>query len=241
MPSTAIPILMYHNVERPRKQAAMRGLYVVPAMFRLQMRLLRLMGYQGLCMGALMPYLRGEKSGKVVGITFDDGYRDNLCNALPALAANGFTATCYLVEGAVGGDNRWDQAKGIDAKPLMGENEVHQWLAAGMEIGCHTRDHVNLAECPRADLAEQIGTSKHALEQAYGVPVAHFCYPYGAWNEAALAQVRAAGYLSATTTRRGRARVHDDPLLLPRVPVYRSTLPHLFWAKIRTAYEDRRG
>ena len=237
----AIPILMYHNVDRPRSGAKLRGLYVLPRMFRLQMRMLKLMGYRGLSMSDLLPYLRGEQSGKVVGITFDDGYLDNLTYALPVLRRLGFGATCYLVNNCIGADNRWDQAKGIDAKPLMDREQIRQWLAAGMEIGAHTLDHADLSHCGADQLQAQIRDARQQLEALFQVPVEHFCYPYGAYNDEVVEQVRAAGYQSATTTRRSRARPGDPLLELPRVPVYRSTLPHLFWAKIATAYEDRRG
>jgi peptidoglycan/xylan/chitin deacetylase (PgdA/CDA1 family) len=79
-----IPILVYHQIAgAPPKGSPFRGLYVAPAAFARQMAWLKLLGYKGLSMGALQPYLRGELSGKVVGITFDDGYRNNLTHALP--------------------------------------------------------------------------------------------------------------------------------------------------------------
>ena len=61
----------------------MRGLIVSPQSFASQMAWLKRLGYQGLSMPHLVPYLRGEKTGKVVGISFDDGYANNLDYALP--------------------------------------------------------------------------------------------------------------------------------------------------------------
>ena len=101
----AIPILMYHNIGTPPVGARLRGLYVRSATFARQMRLLRLLGFQGLSMSAAMPYLRGEKQGRVAVITLDDGYLDALEHALPALRANGFSATCYVVSNRTGQDN----------------------------------------------------------------------------------------------------------------------------------------
>ena len=93
-----IPILVYHQIDvAPSKGAAFRSLYVAPTAFARQMRLLKLLGYQGLSLSALMPYLRGERRGKVCGITFDDGYLNNLNHALPVLEAHGFSSTCYVV------------------------------------------------------------------------------------------------------------------------------------------------
>ena len=54
------------------------------------MQLLKWMGYTGLSMRNLEPYLCGERQGKVVGITFDDGYQNNLQYALPTLKKMGF-------------------------------------------------------------------------------------------------------------------------------------------------------
>jgi len=81
-----IPILMYHQIDEPPPRGTpLRGLIVAPSSFAWQMRLLRWMGYRGLSMHDLEPYLNGHEKGKVVGITFDDGYQNNLQHALPIL------------------------------------------------------------------------------------------------------------------------------------------------------------
>ena len=90
-----IPILTYHQIaQAPELGAPMRSLYVSPFAFALQMHTLSLLGYQGLSMTALMPYIRREKTGKVVGITFDDGYLNNLENAARVLKKFNFSSTC---------------------------------------------------------------------------------------------------------------------------------------------------
>nr|MDQ6882249.1 polysaccharide deacetylase family protein [Pseudomonadota bacterium] len=96
--SRPIPILTYHQVDRPPPRGVpYRGLVVAPDAFARQMALLRMLGYRGLSMTALEPYLRGDQAGKVVGITLDDGYVNNLEHALPVLRRHGFSATCYIV------------------------------------------------------------------------------------------------------------------------------------------------
>ena len=90
-----IPILMYHQVDaEPPKGSPMRGLVVSPATFSRQMAALNVLGFRGKSMGDLMPYLNGERQGKVFGITFDDGYENNLRCAMPILKRYGFTSTC---------------------------------------------------------------------------------------------------------------------------------------------------
>lgn len=174
-----IPILMYHQIdEPPPRGTALRGLTVAPSSFAWQMRMLRLLGYRGLSMHDLEPYLTGEKKGKVVGITFDDGYQNNLHHALPVLKKNGFTATCYGVSDMLGGTNAWDRGL-VAEKPLMTLNDWRAWRAAGMDIGSHTRTHAKLTELSADQARDQIERSKSTLEDAIGCPVNHFCYPYG--------------------------------------------------------------
>lgn len=236
----SIPILTYHQIaEAPPKGAPFRSLYVSPAAFARQMAMLRLLGYRGVSVCDLLPYLRGEKKGKVVGITFDDGYRNNLVHALPVLQKEGFTSTCYVVSSLLGQTNLWDQALGIAQTPLMTAEELRAWLGGGQEIGAHTRTHANLELMnDQASQAEIMG-SKVELEAMLGAKIAQFCYPYGAYRPAHVEQVRAAGYATATTTKRGRAGSASDLFELPRVPVVRATTLPVFLLKLLTGYEDR--
>lgn len=236
-----IPILVYHQIDAaPAKGAPFRSLYVSPAAFGRQMRMLGILGYQGLSMSGLMPYLAGEKRGKVVGITFDDGYLNNLTNALPVLQSQGFSSTCYCVSQRLGQTNDWDQAQGIATTRLMDPGQLRQWVEGGQEVGAHSRQHKNLSECDTALAQDEIGFSKKELETEIQKSVAHFCYPYGKYQQLHVAMARDAGFESATTTSRGRCKAGLDLMQLPRVPVVRSTTLALFWFKLATHYEDRR-
>ena len=201
---------------------------------------LKRLGYTGLSMSALQPYLQGERSGKVVGITFDDGYRNNLTHALPALMKHGFSSTCYAVSGLLGKTNVWDENIGIPQTPLMDEAEIRQWVAGGQEIGSHTHSHVNLLETDEPGCREEMVLGKTGLEAVIGRPVEHFCYPYGHYEARHVELVRELGFATATTTQRSRCHTGMNLLQLPRVPVLRSTTLPVFWLKIATAYEDRR-
>lgn len=237
-----IPILMYHQIDEPPPRGApLRGLVVSPSSFSRQMMLLSLLGYKGLSMTALEPYLTGEKSGKVVGLTFDDGYQNNVRHALPVLSRHGFTATCYGVSRMIGGTNSWDHHLGIAEKPLMSGDDWRTWRDAGMDIGSHTCTHAALTKLPPDEAREQIASSKHELEQAANCEVRHFCYPYGWFGPEHRNMVQEAGYVTATTTQRGRVHAGDDPYTLRRIMVARATHLGLFAAKVMTRYEDRRA
>lgn len=235
-----IPILMYHQIdEPPPRGTALRGLIVAPSSFAWQMSFLRLTGYRGLSMQDLLPYLRGERTGKVVGITFDDGYQNNLTHALPILKKNHFTATCYGVSDMIGGTNAWDTGL-VAEKPLMTLADWRTWHAEGMDIGSHTRTHAKLTMLAPEQARNEIACSKAILEEAVGCPVSHFCYPYGWFGTEHEAMVAQAGYATATSTRRGRVYTGDDLYTLRRIMVARATNPIQFAAKIMTQYEDRK-
>jgi peptidoglycan/xylan/chitin deacetylase (PgdA/CDA1 family) len=162
-------------------------------------------------------------------------------NALPILERNRFSATCYVTSSRTNLYNEWDASILNARKPLMNDVQILAWKAAGMEVGAHSRTHPHLPSCTDAELHEQIGGCKSDLESLIGAPVTQFCYPYGDVDGRVAETVRKAGFVAATLTQRGRARPYDDPLMLRRVLVSGSTLPHLFVMKLLTAYEDRRG
>lgn len=236
-----IPILMYHNIGEPPEGARLRGLYVRTGALARQMWLLKLFGYQGLSMSEAMPYLRGEKSGRVVAITFDDGYLDTMEQALPILKKFGFSATCYFVSRRTGQYNDWDAATLNVQKKLMADDQVKAWQAAGMEVGAHSRTHPRLTKCTDAELQDELAGSKADLEALTGAPVTQFCYPYGDVDDRVATAVRNAGFDAATLVNRGRARPGDDFMLLRRVMVSGSTMLYLFLIKLLTKYEDKRG
>lgn len=236
-----IPILMYHQIGQPSaKGTPFRGLTVHPDSFRRQMTWLRRLGYRGLSMRDLMPYLQGERQGKVIGITFDDGYQNVFEHALPILQTCGFTATNYFVVRRLGDSNAWDHDLGVPASPLMARDTVRLWHDAGMEVGSHTLDHPHLPALSPEIAQLQIRQSRLELEAMIDRPVTAFCYPYGDESADIRRMVRDAGYTNATLTARGLARPDDDLFGLPRVTVARSTHLLRFLQKCLTRLEDRK-
>jgi len=236
-----VPILTYHQIaDASPKGAGFRSLSVAPKDFERQMAFLHSMGYHGLSMTALQPYLRGEREGKVFGITFDDGYLNNLTHALPVLQWYGFSSTCYVVSGMLGQTNSWDAAMGVPPSELMSAAHLRQWVAGRQEVGAHTRNHVRLLALDAVACEAEIALCKEELEHITSSAVSHFCYPYGEFKPEHVEMVRRADYLSATTTRRGRCQTGDGMLELPRVPVLRRTHRMLLWWKLVSQYEDHR-
>jgi peptidoglycan/xylan/chitin deacetylase (PgdA/CDA1 family) len=218
-----IPILMYHQIDYPfGRGTPFRYLTVDPGNFYRQMKWLKRFGYKGLSIRDLQPYLRGDKSGKVVGITFDDGFRNVHSNALPILNLFDFTATSYIVSRQIGGFNKWDAPVGIPYSACMSKSQLLEWARYGHEIGAHTLDHVHLTAIPLAEARRQVIDVRHELEDIVGDPVQAFSYPYGDVSTQIQHLAEEAGYTSATTTRRARAHMNDNMMLLPRRIVRRT-------------------
>lgn len=100
-------ILMYHRVDEPGDDPF--GLAVGPERFRGH---LEAMGARGR-MVSLDELLRAEPSegAPLIGVTFDDGYEDNLSVAVPLLREAGIPATFFVCTGSLG-DARgfwWDR------------------------------------------------------------------------------------------------------------------------------------
>ena len=236
-----IPILSYHQTTRtPPSGTAYRHLTLPPRRLALQLGALRALGWQGLSMRELLPYQVGHKHGKVFGITFDDGYLNNVEHALPVLRGLGFTATLYMVSEQIGGTNAWDHALGVPPSRIAGLDDLQEWVAGGMEIGAHTRHHVNLGNCTDREARAEIAGSRADLEDALGVHVQSFCYPYGHYRATHAAMCREAGYTSATTTESARTKPGDDLMQLPRISVYLSGSAARVVLQVTTDFEDWR-
>jgi peptidoglycan/xylan/chitin deacetylase (PgdA/CDA1 family) len=236
-----ITILVYHQIDKPPSRGTpLRGLVVAPHSFAWQMSMLKTLGYRGHSMHDLEPYLSGEKQGRVVGITFDDGYQNNFDLALPILKRHGHTATCYAVSEQVGKTNHWDDGL-VATKSLMNRGQLLSWLDAGMDVGSHTCTHADLTKLEDKEALKEIKFSKLSLEDSLGTQIRHFCYPYGRMQPIHAQMARDCGYVTATMMKRGRVHSDHNPWELSRVLIARATNPIQFLMKLMTRYEDRRG
>ena len=237
---SALPILNYHNVAMAPTEAPFKLLYVSPDSFERQLWTLRRLGLRGVSTSEGIAGLNnGTSRGRVV-FTFDDGYADTLNTAAPLLKSYGFTATCYVVSGAIGTFNRWDADYLQERKPLMSRDQLDHWLAAGMEVGSHSLSHRRLHELPQDEARYEIAESRSSLSRMLGVPIEHFAYPFGQFTADIVGLVRHAGYSSAMTVLPGVARASDDRLRLPRIFVNGERGLWKFLLQVATPYERLR-
>jgi peptidoglycan/xylan/chitin deacetylase (PgdA/CDA1 family) len=163
-----------------------------PDRFEQQMGWLDARGLRGVSMATLLRARQRGSDDGLVGLTFDDGYRDFLRYALPVLLRHGFSATAFVIAGRVGGDNAWD--KQGPRKPLLTAGQVREVAAAGIEIGSHGLRHIDLQHLTGLALAREQRHSREILQDITGTLVRGFCYPYGFLNRRVVDGVGGAGY-----------------------------------------------
>lgn len=204
--------LMYHRVGVVSHDPNV--LAVSPGRFAEQMAWLARRRLRGVSIGELVEAARAGDHGRLVGITFDDGYADLAEHVPDVLHRFGFTATVFVVSGRLGGVNDWDSGT---PWPLVNAEGVRQLADAGLEIGSHGRRHVALAGLDPTALREETDGSRRELEALLNTTIRGFAYPYGSMDVAAREAVRDTGYAYGCAVFVPRA---DQSLVaLPRVYV----------------------
>jgi peptidoglycan/xylan/chitin deacetylase (PgdA/CDA1 family) len=218
--STGVPILMYHKIAPRPPRVRLKGLYVTPAAFVRQMAELSQGGFLACSPSEARA---NSQSAPRVALTFDDGFRNAFENAMAPLARHGLRALQFLVVQFIGKLNEWDLREGEAPEMLMDAAQVRDWLGAGHAIGSHSLTHARLTRLTLRDAREEIFASRKKLEDAFGVAVEHFCYPYGDWSEAVRDLVIEAGYRTACTTQFGVNTPATPPYALRRITVRHPT------------------
>lgn len=230
--AAAVPVLMYHKLGPRPRGVRLKGLYVGEALFRRQLD-----EWSGAGFGTGSVVEVGVQNGnaaKRVALTFDDGFENVLRCGLEPMRQHGFTAIQFLVADLLGKTNEWEQREGEVAEQLMDPAQIGEWLGAGHEIGAHTCTHPHLTQVPPVRAREEIFASRKKIEDLFGRPVRHFCYPYGDWNPAVRDLVIEAGYETAVTTEAGVNLAGADRFTLKRFTVrYPSRNWRNFFAAVR--------
>lgn len=216
------PILMYHRIDPaiPRDPVG-RDLTVTPAAFAEQLRVLRAHRVQAISMADLASRLKKRASlDRVVVLTFDDGYADQILYALPLLRRYDARATFYIVTGTVGtpGHLTW--------------RDLRRLISARMDIGAHGVAHDDLSQMTAAQQEDQIFGSVRSLRRGLRVPIETYAYPSGRFNRQTLPIVRRAGLEFAVTTDAQYVIVPGDPYELTRIRVHGAWNAAALWQAV---------
>jgi peptidoglycan/xylan/chitin deacetylase (PgdA/CDA1 family) len=219
--SSAIPILLYHNVSS-ESGPQFRRWTVRPEAFAAQMSYLRDRLYTPITVTQLARAMIDRKAPlpiRPVVITFDDGLADFYLGALPVLADHGFAATLYIVSGLVGHVSSWLTSVGEGARAMLSWSQVAEIQSSGVECGAHSVSHPQLDIVSRSVAREEITRSKDELQQRLGRDIMTFAYPHGYYSASVRRLVQEAGYTSACGVKHAMSAIDDDRFALARIIV----------------------
>jgi peptidoglycan/xylan/chitin deacetylase (PgdA/CDA1 family) len=199
---------MYHAIQPAPVGATEPNLFVPEAEFEDDMHWLSDHGYHGVTLDQVFAaWHSGEPiPTHPVVVSFDDGLQSQYVGARPMLEKLHWPGVLNLAI------SHLDSGDITDA-------QVKELISEGWELDSHTFSHVDVTTLDPAQLQHEIGESRTYLQHKFGVPVDFFCYPAGAFDDAAIQAVKDAGYLGATTTEEGLATPEEDPDLLSRIRV----------------------
>jgi peptidoglycan/xylan/chitin deacetylase (PgdA/CDA1 family) len=166
--------------------------------------------------------------GRYFCITFDDGFRNCLTNAVPLLLDHRATAAFFVPTDFIGQSPEEDRQKVLgfyDHGNIMMEfldwKECEQMLSAGMTIGSHTVTHRRLSTLSAEEVEQQLADSKLEIEKRLGIRCDHFCAPSGRPGLDFVIDrdpeiARRLGYRTFLTTRRGSVERKPEPYMVER-------------------------
>lgn len=187
---SAFGVLMYHRVIDAPPRVSRPTWNVPPERFEAQLRGLLARGWVAWPLSQVMACReRGLPiPRKTFVVTFDDGYANNLTQALPILTRLGvpatvFVATAYLDSEQPFPSDDWEGAgqPGVPReawRPLSSEECLRLAASGLVELGAHTHTHADFRGRPEAlvaDLRENLAV----LREQFGVDEPLFAFPYG--------------------------------------------------------------
>lgn len=161
-------------------------------------------------------------------LSFDDGFRNNLTNALPILMSHQIPAIFFVPSSLIGASwgvthDYCTRVTGYNAAiEMMTREDLQEVLRLGFEIGSHTKTHARFSAISRdaSLLEDEIRGSKDELETLLNFECKYISWPYGTLADAdqtSLDMVKAAGYAACFGAYRGAIQPNQTNIFsIPR-------------------------
>jgi peptidoglycan/xylan/chitin deacetylase (PgdA/CDA1 family) len=172
-----VPILCYHRFENNRPPGDYN--VTIPA-FKEQLKMIADSGYHTVLPDQLYDYLiKGTPlPSKPFMLTFDDTRLEHYTVAAPEMEKYGFKGVFFVMTIPIG-------------KPhYMNSEQIKELSDKGHVIGSHTWDHHNVKQLKGDDWVAQIEKPNQKIQSITGKPVSYFAYPFGVWNDSAVAEIK---------------------------------------------------
>jgi len=178
-----------------------------------------------------------QNSARQVILTFDDGYRNNLLEALPVLEAEQCPATVFVLPGRFAGTNAWDQGHlpEVERDQLMTLDEMKTLAQSPyITLGSHGMLHRDMTQLADDDIRFELQESHRILSESFGdayLPV--FAYPWGNYSQRVVELMQDSPYHYAFTVETAQWQPGCNPYRVPRYSAYyRDGNPAVLIAKL---------
>ena len=184
--------------------------------------------------------MRGDAPN--VAVTFDDGFRRVIENAVPELTKRAIPFTVFVPSGSLGERPSWlrDPGHPCSTERVVSAAEVRALANLPLAtVGSHSITHPNLVALDPAGAQEELMRSRADLESAAGVAIDLFSFPHGAHNAVLVDQAGRAGYRRVFTIEPTIVEGCPGPFTVGRVAADPDDWPLEFRLKIAGAYRWR--
>ncbi len=231
-------ILLYHSIERSDQKKDKMGLGAPPEIFRMHMQYLKENNFRIIDLPSLVKRINNNISipDKSVVITFDDGYKSILTEALPIIKEFGFKAilfvNLYFVERKLPDHLFWHDW------PTLNWGEINELYDAGVSIGSHAVTHNELAGLNDEELKKEIADSKELIERNINGKINTFSYPHGSFNEKVIEALKNNNYVCSCSSIEGTNDSQSNLFALKRTEITSfDNTQHKFEKKISGSYD----
>jgi len=184
-------------------------------------------------------------------ITFDDGYKSWVTDAVPLLKELGLPAAFFISSGFVGlskgAEADFKKSKLFRKLPprkitgTLSYEDVKRIVDEGFIVGGHTLNHCNLSQLSNRDqIKHEIAEDKTRLEELTGKKIEYFAYPGGDYYNPVVnltKVLKKSGYRGAVTAVSGFNNISTEPYLLHRELTADSMHPQVFRARVFGNYD----
>jgi peptidoglycan/xylan/chitin deacetylase (PgdA/CDA1 family) len=201
-----VPVLCYHHIReaKPGQSETYKSYSVAPHQFAEQMKALNDSGYQTILPDDLYNYLAYGSSlpAKPVMLTFDDTDGEQFTIAAQEMKKYGFKGAYFIM------------TISINRPRYMSKEQLRELADEGNAVEAHTWDHHRVTKYEGEDWEKQLDKPRKLITEITGKEVNYFAYPFGLWNEPAIAEIKERGYKMAFIL--SSKRDSTDPLFTVR-------------------------